>query len=183
MKTQIIAIVGMAGAGKSEAAAFFKSQGLPVLRFGEETDIGLKELGKEINQQNERWYREKLRRELGMAAYAIRIKPRLDATLKKHSRVILDGLYSWEEYLYLKKYFDNLILLCIYATPKTRYARLLEREVRPLGSSSEAYQRDVAELEKLNKGGPIAIADYLVINERPLSRLNDELQQFLNSLK
>lgn len=179
---QVIAIVGMPGAGKSETAAFFKEKQIPILRFGDETDIGLRELGKELTQENERWYRENLRRELGMAAYAIKIKPRVDNELSKHSRVVLDGLYSWEEYVHLQQFYPDLILLCIYARPEVRYKRLTTRSIRPL-SKEEARKRDIAELEKLNKGGPIALADYMIINEESLANLHKQLATFITILQ
>ncbi|MBI4999712.1 dephospho-CoA kinase, partial [Candidatus Gottesmanbacteria bacterium] len=80
---KIIAIVGMPGVGKTTTCEFFKKKGFPVLRFGDETDRGLAELGKPLTEENERWYRENLRKELGMAAYAIKIKPRIEEALKK----------------------------------------------------------------------------------------------------
>lgn len=161
---KLIAIVGMPGAGKSIAASFFRDKGLPVLRFGDQTDIGLAELGLSLTEANERKYREDLRRELGMAAMAIKIEPRILSAAKDHSLIVLDGLYSWEEYTYLTKKFSQLHLLCIYAPPEIRYERLARRPVRPL-THDEARSRDIAEIENLNKGGPIAISDYLIINE------------------
>lgn len=165
MSTQlaVIAIVGMPGAGKSTAADFFRSEGASILRFGDQVDIGLKEHNLERNEKNERWYREKLRSELGMAAMAIKIEPRIQDAAKTSSFIVLDGLYSWEEYIYLRGKIPDIKLLCIYARPLLRYQRLSRRPVRPL-TVEEARGRDIAELEKLNKGGPIAIADYLIQN-------------------
>ena len=160
----LIAIVGMPGAGKSVAAEFFKSNGLPVLRFGDQTDIGLKEHNLPRNEKNERWYRESLRKEFGMAAMAIKIEPRVEVEARTRDVIILDGLYSWEEYKYLKSKYPMLSLLCVYASPRVRHARLATRAVRPL-SPEEAMTRDIAEIENLNKGGPIALADYLITNE------------------
>lgn len=180
-KLNIIAVVGMPGAGKSIAADFFKSKQIPVLRFGDQTDIGLKEFGLEKNEKNERWYREKLRKELGMAAMAIKICPRIEAQAQQHETIVLDGLYSWEEYIYLRKKYPELKLLCIYASPKTRHFRLKARLVRPL-TKAEAESRDIAELENLNKGGPIAIADYLIKNEGSKVQFADELNQLYASL-
>lgn len=161
---KLIAIVGMPGAGKSMVADFFRKKGIPVLRFGDQTDIGLKELGLPLNEKNERMYREQLRKEIGMAAMAIKIEPRILAAARDHSTIVLDGLYSWEEYTYLVKKFPQLQLLCIYAPPEIRYERLSKRPVRPL-TREEARGRDIAEIENLNKGGPIALADTLIINE------------------
>ena len=160
---KLIAIVGMPGAGKTVAADFFRSKNLPVLRFGDQTDISLKELGLPRNEKNERFVREKLRKDLGMAAMAIKIEPRILEAAKTSDVVILDGLYSWEEYIYLKQKFPEIQLLCIYAPPKVRYARLARREIRPL-TEAEAASRDISEIENLTKGGPIAIADYCITN-------------------
>ncbi len=173
----LIAIVGMPGAGKSDAAAFFGQRTIPVLRFGDQTDIGLKELGLPRNEANERMYREKLRRELGMAAMAIKIEPRILDAAKTHPLIVLDGLYSWEEYKYLIEKFPDLHLLCIYASPGTRYGRLAQRPVRPL-TSEEARSRDYAEIENLNKGGPIAIADTVIVNEGSKTDLIRALEDF-----
>lgn len=179
-KLRVIAIVGMPGAGKSLVADFFRVKGLPVLRFGDETERGLKELGKEINETNERWYREKLRRDFGMAAMAMRLEPRIVGASQKSNIVVLDGLYSWEEYIYLKEKFPHLLLLAIFASPTIRYQRLLDRHVRPL-SREEAESRDIAEIEHLNKGGPIARADYLIKNESTPDTLKTELEKFYST--
>jgi len=176
----IVALVGMPGSGKTSAADFFQKNGFAVLRFGDQTDIGLKKMGLPINEKNEKMYREKIRKELGMSAMAIKIKPRINKALKKNSKIILDGLYSWEEYFYLKKTYKNLFLLCIYTQPKKRYLRLSGRKIRGL-TEKQAQERDYAELEKLNKGGPIAIADYLIENNNSKKEFFQKIEKFLNS--
>lgn len=178
---KLIAIVGMPGAGKSVAADFFRSKNIPVLRFGDQTDIGLNEMKLEINEKNERWYREKLRRDLGMAAMAIKIEPRIMDTAKTSNIIVLDGLYSWEEYIYLKKRFPQLKLLCIFAAPGIRYTRLSTRKIRPL-NREEAISRDESEIINLNKGGPIAIADYLIKNETSKDLFINELTRYYDGL-
>lgn len=174
---RLVAIVGMPGAGKSVAAEFFRSQGLPVLRFGDQVDLGLSQYKKPRNEKNERWYREKLRQDLGMAAMAIKIEPRIRLEAKRSSKIILDGLYSWEEYLYLKGKFPQIFVLCIYAPPQIRFARLAVRPIRPL-TEFEAISRDISEIENLHKGGPIAIADYLIKNDGSEENFHKELSKF-----
>lgn len=171
----------MPGAGKSVAADFFRSKGIPVLRFGDQTEIGLKEHNLPVNEKNERWYREKLRRELGMAAMAIKIEPRIRAAQHDHETIVLDGLYSWEEYLYLKEQFPSLTLLCVYAPPEVRYARLASRAVRPL-TRTEAESRDKAEIENLNKGGPIALSDYVIKNLGTREDMLRELEEYFRHI-
>jgi len=174
----ILAFVGMPGAGKTEATAYLGKLGIPMVRFGALTDEGVRQMGLPLNRENERVFREKMRNEFGMGAYAIKSKPNIDALLGESDVVIVDGLYSWEEYTYLKKEFENLILVNIFAEPTIRYERLSKRAVRPL-LIEDAKSRDIAELENLNKGGPIAMADYLIENN---SNDTGDLYKKLDSL-
>ncbi len=178
---KLLVIVGMPGAGKTTAAKLLQKKGVSVLRFGDVTDEELRKLGKEINPTNERWFREKLRREMGQDAYAVKIEPQIIEAATTNSFVVVEGMRSWEEYLYLKQRFPWLKVLHIYASPKIRYQRLQSRRVRPL-SESEAHERDVSEIEKLNAGGSIAIADYLIRNEGSLKHLQTELEKIYKSL-
>ena len=178
----ILAFVGMPGAGKTEAAKYLNKKNIPFVRFGDLTEKLIKEEGLEVNTENERIFREKIRQEFGMGAYAEKSKPLIDEMLSKHDVIAIDGLYSWEEYVYLKKYFPFLKLILIYAEPHIRYQRLAKRPVRPV-EIEKAYSRDVNELEKLNKGGPIAIADFCIINnEDDFSNLYKEIDQLLTRL-
>ena len=181
-KKIVIAMVGMPGAGKSVSCGYFNKQGFPVLRFGDQTDIGLKEQGLPLTEKNERKYREGIRKELGMAAMAIKIEPRINKVFKDSDVVILDGLYSWEEYTYLEKKFNNLFLICIYARPDIRYQRIGKRPIRPL-TKTEARSRDIAEIENLNKGGPIAITDFLIKNNKQTNKLFTKLDDTLALIK
>lgn len=182
----LIAFVGMPGAGKSEAVAYIEKKNIPFVRFGDLTDQILKEQGLDINPENERIYREKIRQELGMAAYAIKAKPKIDLALQKENVLTIDGVYSWEEYKYLKKEYPNLKLIYIFTEPEKRHSRLAVRQIRPL-TKEEAEKRDYDEVEKLNKGGTIAAADYIINNDsdnmQDLYRKIDELLERLGVSK
>jgi dephospho-CoA kinase len=179
---KVISVVGMTGSGKSEVAAIFQTIGFVPVRFGDVTDEEVKKLGLPLTEENERPVRERLRKEHGMAAYAILSRPRIDAALK-NSNVVVDGLYSWEEYLYLKKvYKDNFIVVAVYASPRTRYKRLGMRKVRPL-TPEQAASRDRAEIENLNKGGPICMADYTILNEASVEKMVQQIEKIITRLK
>lgn len=178
----ILAFVGMPGAGKSEAVSHLKNKNIPFLRFGDFTDEGVKKLGLPLIPENERIVREKYRQDLGMAAYAIMAKPRIEEMLKVNDVIAIDGLYSWEEYILLKKEFPDLVLIHIYAEPAERYKRLSQREIRPV-PLDKTRERDIAELEKLNKGGPIAIADFCIINDGVLDKMFGEIDDIVKRLK
>ena len=179
---KVVAVVGMTGSGKSEVARIFKDGGFTTVRFGDVTDEEVKKQGLPLNESNERKAREYLRKEHGMAAYAILNRPRIDAALKK-SNVVVDGLYSWEEYLYLKETYNfDFVVVAVWSAPETRYTRLGKRKIRPL-THEEASGRDTAEIENLNKGGPIAMADFTVSNESTLNELKTQVERTIEKLK
>ncbi|UCC17917.1 MAG: AAA family ATPase [Dehalococcoidales bacterium] len=176
---KVAAIVGMAGSGKSEAATRFEQNGFTRIRFGDITDEEVTRRGLPLNEDNERAVREALRRENGMAAYAILNKPKIDAALKV-SNVVVDGLYSWEEYLFLKEYYDDdFIVIAVWSSPDTRYSRLAIREKRGL-TQEESSSRDKAEIENVNKGGPIAMADFTIVNESTMENLIAETDKIIS---
>ena len=71
----------------------------------------------------------------------------------------------------------------IFAEPPIRYERLAKRAIRRL-SHQETRDRDIDELEKLNKGGPIAIADYTIENSSDdISDLHTKIDSLLSRLK
>jgi len=179
---KVVSIVGMAGAGKSEVARLFQEYGFTRIRFGDVTDDELKKRGLELKEENERYVRELLRREQGMDAYARLNCPRIDLA-RKNSPVVIDGLYSWEEYTFLGAYYrEKFFVVAVWAAPGTRYARLITRADRPL-TLGEAMSRDRAEIEHSNKGGPIAMADFTIINEASLADLSGEVGKIISILK
>jgi dephospho-CoA kinase len=179
---KVVAIVGMAGAGKSEVARVFEGHGFKKVRFGDITDEELKKRGLEPNEENERYIRQTLRKKYGMAAYAKLNLPRIDSSLKS-SNVVVDGLYSWEEYILLKEYYGGqFTTVAVWASPTTRHKRLTDRKERPL-TLEEAANRDKSEVENSDKGGPIAMADFTIANEATLEKLKKETGRVLSALK
>jgi len=173
--------VGMAGAGKSEVAGFFERQGFTRVRFGDITEEEIRKRGLALNEENERYVRQELRREHGMAAYARLNLARIDASLTS-SDVVIDGLYSWEEYTLLKeRYRERLRTVAVWSSAATRHGRLAKRAVRPL-TAEEAADRDRAEIENSNKGGPIAMADFTVVNEDSVAELERQTGLVLAAL-
>ena len=171
----IIAIVGMCGSGKSIASDYYESKGYKKVYFGGVTMDQLKKEGLDVTPDNEKMMRERLRKEYGMAAYAILSLPKIQEYVKT-SNVVLDGLYSWDELVVLKEKFSNLKVIAIVVDKSIRYDRLSVRSVRPF-NFDEAKNRDVSEIENLAKGGPIAFADYYILNNGDLEKYNDELDR------
>jgi dephospho-CoA kinase len=184
---KLIAIVGMCGSGKTTAADMLVEHDFQFIRFGQICLDEVQKRGLEVNEQNEKRVREQIRQEHGMGAFATLNIPKFDELLEK-GNVVADGLYSWTEYKILKeKYGEQIITLIIYASPKTRYARLAGRE-RPADdkearfrviSPEDAKARDYAEIENIEKAGPTAMADYLINNEGELETLKAEVEKFI----
>ena len=183
MGNKIVAIVGLCGAGKSVASDFFVKKGYLYLRFGQITlDEVRKRIGLKSDPKLEKEIREGFRKEHGMAAFAILNKKKLDILLRK-GNVVVDGLYSWSEYKFLKEeYGSQFRVVSIQASPALRYKRLSERKKidekminRPL-SQKEAQSRDYSEIENIEKGGPIAIADDTILN-------NGSVEEFVRELE
>jgi len=187
----IIAFVGMTGSGKSTAAECLVGRDWTFIRFGQVTIDKLKEAGQEINPENEKAMREELRRDYGMGAFATLSLPAVKEGVKT-GPVVIDGLYSWSEYKILKGAFgDTLYIIAVYASPKTRYARLEKRmhdaandpdfRHRPL-TAVQAQKRDYAEIENIEKGGPIVMADFTVVNELTAENLTSQVLAYVNRI-
>jgi len=159
----------------------FEKHGYARVRFGDVTDEEVKKRGLELSEENERYVREQLRQEEGMTAYARLNLPRIKAALRD-SDVVIDGLYSWEEYTFLKAHFgESFYLVAVWVSPATRYARLAGRKIRPL-TLGEAASRDAAEIESLNKGGPIAMGDFTISNESSLENLTQQTERIISKI-
>ena len=161
---QVIALVGMCGSGKSVCCEEFRARGWEYVYFGGVTMKELEKRGLARNEVNERSVREELRAAYGPAAFAILLKEEIAEKLEK-SNVCLDGLYSWSELLVLREALgDCLTVVAIIAERKKRYERISGRTVRPL-TPAQAESRDIAEIENMEKGGPIAMADLFLFND------------------
>ena len=171
----------MAGSGKSTAVSFFQEKGFDIVYFGAITQEELIKRKLEVNENNEKMIRNHLRKEYGIGAYALLSLPKIKTKLSQNSLIALDGIYSWEEVKILKNELgSSFILLSILASPKIRYERLMNRKSRKL-TLEEAVKRDQDEIENLNKGGTIAMADYNIINETNIKDYNDKLNELLNT--
>lgn len=182
MSNKVITFVGMPGAGKSYCVEYLAKRHIPSVYFGGITIDEVKARNLDVNEQNEKLVREDIRKTEGKAAYAKRIIKKIEALFNdKYQLVVADGLYSWTEYKEFKNVFGrDAIIIAIAAPRKLRHARLASRPVRPL-TEQEVTRREQAEIENLEKGGPIANADYTILNnaapEFMLEQLTHIMQQ------
>lgn len=180
MKEKIVlAIVGLPGSGKTEVVEYLmEKNSWPKVYFGQGTFDELQKRGLPINEVNEKMVREDLRQKYGMSAMAIVNMPKVK-DLFKDSSVIIESLYSWEEYLVMKEEFgDAFKTLAVFASPETRIDRLAKRPHRPLGRE-DVISRDYSQIENLHQAGPIARADFMVINEETLVELYKQIDKII----
>lgn len=179
---KIIAIVGMCGVGKSVAVEYFEKLGFKKVYFGGITLEKMQEENISITPENEKAMREGLRKQYGMGAYATLSLPKINDYVKT-GNVVIDGLYSWAELKILNEEFgQNLTVIAIIADKNIRYQRLSERIIRP-HTKEEAIKRDLGEIENMDKGGPIAYADYFATNNSTVENLESNLETILEKIK
>lgn len=177
-----LALVGMPGAGKTLCALHLQHRGYAQFRFGSIVVDEVQRRGWAINPENERIVREELRAQEGINAIAERALPHLRSALAAGHRLVIDGLYGFGEYRLLHQALGaRMIVVAIVSDRHLRYQRLAQRSERPL-TPAEAEARDLREIDTLEKGGPIAIADYTLLNNdtpdallRALDSLTDRL--------
>jgi dephospho-CoA kinase len=182
MSKIVLAVVGLAGAGKTEATAYLsKKTGWPKVYFGQAVLDEVQKRGLPLDEANEKSVREEFRAKDGMAALAV---ANLLAVKKAFaaSSVIIESLYSWEEYLFIKKEFGEAFkVLAIFSPFKMRAARMANRPDRPL-TGEELQSRDYSQIENLHQAGPIALADWTIVNEGSKEELYKKIDEVLIGL-
>lgn len=183
MSKKVIALVGMPGAGKSTLVDYLHAKGLPSVYLGGITVDEVKRRGLDVNEVNEKMVREELRATEGPGVMAQRIIPEIEKLFDEtHHTVIADGLYSWTEYKIFKERFgDDAIIIAVAAPRMVRHQRLYNRPVRPL-SEEQVIAREYAEIENIEKGGPIANADFTIVNDSSPEVVEEKLDSILTSL-
>ncbi|MBZ0283799.1 MAG: AAA family ATPase [Anaerolineae bacterium] len=177
-----LALVGMPGAGKTLCAKHLEARGYFQFRFGGIVVGEVVHRGWAITPENERIVREEFRANEGMDSIARRALPHLKIALQTHHAIAIDGLYSFSEYKTLHHELGaDMIVVAIISARALRYQRLASRTERPL-TAQEAETRDYQEIEALEKGGPIAIADYTLLNDGEPHQLLNALDGLIDQL-
>ena len=180
---KIIALVGLAGSGKSTATDYLKQKGYPSVYFGGVVMKALKDENLEITPANEKMMRTKLREDFGKDIIVNKIVEQIENLIKSgQKRIIADGLYTWTEYKILKKHFPTELKVIALVPPKNlRHKRISSRPERSM-TLVEINDRDFNEIEVLEKGGPIAIADYFIVNKNSNLRTRLKIDKILKEI-
>lgn len=180
---KILAFVGLTGSGKSEVVNYVTEKGIPKVYFGGVILDAMTEAGLEHTQENEKPFREAIRQKEGNDFVVKRIISQIHGLIDAgQRRIVADGLYTWTEYKALKREFPGELTVAAVVAPKNlRHHRLTTRPVRPL-TKEEANLRDWAEIENLEKGGPIAIADFYLNNSADIKELRKKVDLLLDDI-
>jgi dephospho-CoA kinase len=181
---KIVAFVGLAGSGKSSAVDYLTEKGFPKVYFGGIVLDEVQRRGLELTQENEQPIREELRAKEGKDFVVKRIIAQIhDLIAAGQHRIVADGLYTWTEYKALKHEFPGeMNVIAIVAPRRLRQHRMAARPIRPL-TPPQLDQRDWAEIENLEKGGPIAIADHFMMNDKDLDHLHAQVDAALKDIE
>lgn len=181
---KVIALVGMPGTGKGTCTDYLHDKyGWPLLHFGNMIYEEVQRRGLD-NVKDEVFVREDMREKEGKAVLAKHIGRKADEHFAKGAEtVVLDGLYSWSEYKYLsEKYGDALTVIAIAAPKKVRWQRVLDRkDGHRKYTLQQLITREIAEIENLEKGAPIAYADFTIVNDGTTDEMINKLDSILYS--
>ncbi len=174
----ILAVVGLAGAGKSEAARLLvDSYGYRAVYFGGIVVGEVQRRGLPLQPASERAVREELRAAEGMDAIAARSIQPIREHLDGGENVVIDGLYSTAELARLRGEPGwDVVTLAVHAPRWLRKKRLRDRPVRPL-TATEVDERDWFELTNLDKAPPIVLADLHVVNDGGVDELAENIDK------
>lgn len=182
---KILAIVGMSGSGKSVAVDYLTEKGYPKVYFGGMIYKEMEKRGipRTEDGESEKQFRETIRETEGKD-WVVRqvIEETKDLISAGQKRIVLDGVYSWTEYKTLKNEFPrSLTFIAIVVDKKIRYDRVAKRPGRAFDAAA-IRERDRSEIENLEKGGPIAAADYYVLNNGSISDSEHRIDEILKEI-
>lgn len=182
----ILAFVGMPGSGKGTCTDYLHEKyGWPVVHFGNMVYEEVQRRGLD-NVADEVFVREDMRKIEGAAVLAKHAAKKAKGHIENAAEVVLlDGLYSWAEYKHLQEEFgDKFVVIAVTAEKKTRRQRVLDRkDAHRKYTLEQLIKRELAEIENLDKGAPIAYADYTLTNDGDTTDLIENLENILKTLQ
>ncbi len=183
---KILAIVGMSGSGKSVIVDHLTDKGFPKVYFGGMIYKEMEKRGIKRTEdgESEKKFRELIRETEGKD-WVVRqvIAETKDLISAGQKRIVLDGVYSWTEYKTLKREFPRcLTFVAIVVDKQLRYDRVANRPGRSFDAAA-IRERDRSEIENLEKGGPIAAADYYILNNGSIEASTARIDEILKEIE
>lgn len=171
----------MTGSGKTTLASYAEEHGYRVTTMGDIIRDLARERGLKPTPRNLGLVAKGIRREGGDAAVAERCIKKL--MRKKAAKVVVDGIRSLEEVKTFNDAFNDIFLLAVHSSPRTRFLRLKRRGRSDDPKDLEAFsQRDRRELG-FGVGSAIALADHMIVNEGSPQELKQAFERLMERLK
>ncbi len=176
MKT--VLVTGMPGSGKEEFIKIAKEMGYDIVRMGDVVrrwakknaiDMDDKGIGGFAHSERERH------------DYGIWAQRTLESITDKNT--VIDGVRGQAEMdIFRNEIGEELTVVAVYASPMTRYQRLINRGRDDAPQNFTEFQnRDHREL-KWGLGEVIALADYTLVNEYTLKNFHTKAKELLKTI-
>ena len=168
----------MPGCGQEEVLAVAQTVGFSIVRMGDVVREEVRRRGLPISDASVGGLAHAERQAHGFGIWAERTVPRIHG-----DHVLVDGLRGRAELEVFRGAFgDELTVIAVHASPKTRYERMLRRGRTDDAGTIEAFQaRDTRELG-WGLGDVIATADVMLVNESSLEALRGAAKVALERL-
>ena len=175
---KLIITTGMPGAGKEEFLIAASDSGIPFLRMGDivreyhakrsEEDKDLS-VGQLANLDRQRY---------GFDIWAKRAMEKMSGDI-----FMVDGCRSMDEVRAYRNITDDVHIVGIFASPATRYERLVKRGREDAPKDIEEFhQRDNRELG-WGLGETMALADMMIINESSLEDFKKAVKELMEDFR
>lgn len=176
-EVKLIGLTGTNGAGKGEAAAFFKKKGYVYFSLSDLLREELQKKGKQVTRDNLIEIGNNLRKKFSPDILAKRVMKKIKG------RAVIDSIRNPREIEYLKKQ-KNFILLSLDAPVELRYERVKKRGRDESATTLQEFiEREANEMTKQEKRQQLQncmkLADYSVINDGTLENLHKKLEKLV----
>ena len=179
-KMKLVIVTGMPGAGKSGVAQAFHDTGIPVIVMGDVIRNETRKRGLEPNPENTKKVMLELREKNGPGAVALSCMD--DLKELDSETVIIEGCRSIAEIDVFDDCAEDVVTVCVHASPKERYKRLRERNREDAPPSWEIFrERDIREIS-VGLGGVIALSDIMLVNEGTLAEFQEISKKLVKRL-
>jgi len=177
----LILITGMPGSGKTEVADEFGKAGVPAIVMGDVIRTETRRRGLEPDSINTKSVMLDMRQENGPGAVAKRCVSKLNGL--ESNIAAIEGCRSLSEVEVFEEYAESVKILCVHASPSTRFKRLQNRGRKDAPLDWESFkERDLREIS-VGLGGVIALSDIMLVNEGTIDEIHNSVKEQVEVLK